>query len=79
MSLDFSKALLVLGYLILSIKHELNIQMPCGTSFSIIATKMPFLSSLLISLHYESINRVSYTRTNIFIGGRSFMGVFAEV
>jgi hypothetical protein len=79
MSLDFLKALLVLRYLILSIKRELNIWMPYGTSFSIIATKMPFLNSPLISLHHESINGVSYTRTNISTRGRSFMGIFVEV
>ena len=47
------------------IKRELNIQAPCGTSFSIITTKTPFLSSPLISLHHESIKGVFCTRTNI--------------
>ena len=65
MSLNFLKALLVLGCLILLIKHELNIQTPCGMSFSTMTTKTPFSSSLLISLHRESVNGVSYTRTDI--------------
>ena len=39
--------------------------MPCGTSLSIITAKIPFLSSLLISLYYKSINGASCTRTNI--------------
>ena len=41
--------------------------MPCGMSLSIITTKTPFSSSLLISLYYKSINGVSCTRTDIFI------------
>ena len=43
--------------------------MPCGTSFSIITAKIPFLSSLLISLCRDSINGVSCTKTDIFIYG----------
>ena len=43
--------------------------MPYRTSFSIIIVKIPFLSSLLISLHYDSVNGVFYTRTNIFTCG----------
>jgi hypothetical protein len=35
-------------------------------SLSIINAKTPFLSSLLISLHYESVNGASCTRTDIF-------------
>ena len=65
-SLNFLKALLVLGCLILLIKYELNIQTPCRTSFFIITAKMPFLSSPLISLRRKSVNGVSCTRTNIF-------------
>ena len=34
-------------------------------SLSAITTKIPFLSSLLISLYYKSVNGVSYTKTNI--------------
>ena len=64
-SLDFLKALSVLGYLILLMKRELNIQTPCGISLSIITTKTPFLSSLLISLRCKSIKGVSCTRTDI--------------
>ena len=36
-------------------------------SLSAITTKIPFLSSLLISLCYKSINRASCTRTDISI------------
>jgi hypothetical protein len=38
-------------------------------SFSIITAKIPFLSSLLISLYYKFVKGVFYIRTNIFIGG----------
>ena len=69
MSLNFLKALLVLGCLILSTKRELNIQTPYGISLSVITVKTPFLSSLLISLRRKSVNRASYTRTNIFACG----------
>jgi hypothetical protein len=78
-SLDFSKALLVLGCLISSTNHELNIQTPYGMSFSIMAAKTPFLSSPLISLYHESIKGVSYIRTNISIGGSYFSGTSIEV
>ena len=64
-SLDFLKALSVLGYLILSIKRKLNIQTPYRISLSAITTKTLFLSSLLISLYRKSVNGVSCTRTNI--------------
>ena len=67
MSLNFSKALLVLRYLILLIKHKLNIQTPCGISLFAITIKTPFLSSPLISLRRESVNGASCTRTNISI------------
>jgi hypothetical protein len=54
--------------LILLTKHELNIQTPYRTSFTITVAKTPFSSSLLISLRRESINRASYIRTNISVG-----------
>ena len=66
MSLNFSKALSVLGCLISSTKRELNIQTPYRTSLSAMTTKTPFLSSPLISLCCESVNGVFCTRTNIF-------------
>ena len=61
------------------IKRELNIRTPCGTSLSIITVKTPFLSSLLISLYYKSVKGVSYTRTDIFIGGGCFIDMSVEV
>ena len=36
-------------------------------SLSAITTKIPFLSSPLISLYYKSVNRASCIRINIFI------------
>ena len=48
-------------------------------SLFIIVIKTPFLSSLLISLYYKSINRASYIKTNIFISKGCFIGMFAEV
>jgi hypothetical protein len=36
-------------------------------SLFIIVIKTPFLSNLLISLYYKSINRAFYIKTNIFI------------
>ena len=78
-SLNFSKALLVLGCLILLIKRELKIRTPCGTSFSVTTAKIPFLSSPLISLRYKSVKGVSYTRTDISIGGDCFIDVPIEV
>jgi hypothetical protein len=79
MSLDFLKALLVLGCLILSIKRELKIRTPCGTSFSVTTAKTPFLSSPLISLRYKSVKGVSCTRTNISIGGDCLTDIPMEV
>jgi hypothetical protein len=79
MSLNFLKALLVLGCLISLIKRKLNIRTPCGTSLSIITAKTPFLSSPLISLYCESVKGVSYTRTNISVGGDCFTDVPTEV
>ena len=79
MSLNFLKALLVLGCLILLIKCELNIQTPCRTSLSVIIAKIPFLSSPLISLRRKSVKGVFYTRTNISAGGDCFIDVPMEV
>jgi hypothetical protein len=79
MSLDFSKALLVLGCLILLTKRELKIWTPCGTSFSVTTIKTPFLSSPLISLYYKSVKGVSYTRTDISIGGGCLIDISVEV
>ena len=78
-SFNFLKALLVPKYLILLIKYKLNIQTPCGISFSIITIKTPFLSSLLISLYYKSVKGVFYTRTNISIGGDYLIDIPIEV
>ena len=78
-SLDFLKALLVLGCLILLIKRKLKIRMPYGTSFSVTTAKTPFLSSLLISLRRKSIKGVSYTRTNISTGGDYLADIPTEV
>ena len=79
MSLNFSKALLVLGCLISLIKRELNIRTPYGVSFSVTTVKIPFLSSPLISLRRESVKGVSYTRTNISIGGGCLIDVSTKV
>jgi hypothetical protein len=48
-------------------------------SLSIITAKMPFLSSLLISLYHESVKVVSCTKTNISTGGDYFIDIPAEV
>ena len=48
-------------------------------SFSVITAKTPFLSSPLISLRYKSIKGVSYTKTNISIGGGCFTDISIEV
>jgi hypothetical protein len=79
MSLNFLKALSVLGCLILLIKHKLNIQMPYRTSLSVITAKTPFLSSLLISLCCESVNRASYTRTDISACGDCLVDMPVEL
>jgi hypothetical protein len=78
-SLDFSKALLVLGYLILLTKRELNIRTPYGTSLSVITAKTPFLSSPLISLRRKSVKGVSCTRTDISVGGDCLADIPTEV
>ena len=53
--------------------------MPCGTSLSITTAKMPFLSSLLISLRRESVNGVSCTRTDISACGDCLADISAEL
>ena len=47
--------------------------------FFVITIKIPFLSSLLISLYYKSIKRVSYIKTNISAGGDYFIDIPIEV
>ena len=79
MSLDFLKALSVLGYLILLIKHKLNIWTPYRTSLSIMTTKTPFSSSPLISLRRESVNVASCTRTDISACGDCLADMPAEL
>ena len=69
----------MLGCLILLTKRELKIRTPCGTSFSVITAKTPFLSSPLISLRYKSIKGAFYTRTDISAGGDYFTDIPAEV
>ena len=69
----------VLKYLIILIKYKLNIQTPYKISLFIITIKMPFLSSLLISLYYKSIKGVSYTKTDISAGGNYFVDIPIEV
>jgi hypothetical protein len=59
--------------------EQLNIRTPYGTSLSVITTKTPFLSSSLISLCYKSIKGVSYTRTNMSIGGGCLIDMPTEV
>ena len=61
------------------IKCELKIRTPYGMSLSVITIKTPFLSSPLISLRHKSVKGVSYTRTNISIGGGYFTDISAEV
>jgi hypothetical protein len=78
-SLDFLKALLVLGCLISSMKRELNMQIPCRISLSVITAKMPFSSSLLISLCRESVKGVSCTRTDISAGGDCLVDIPVEL
>ena len=48
-------------------------------SFFIITVKTPFLSSPLIFLCCKSVNGISYTRTDISVGGDCFVGIFAKV
>ena len=53
--------------------------MPYRMSFFIITTKIPFLSSLLISLRCKSIKGVSCIKTDIFIGGDYLTNIPIEV
>ena len=48
-------------------------------SLSITIIKTPFLSSLLISLYYKSVKGISYTRTDISIGGDCLTDIPAKV
>jgi hypothetical protein len=48
-------------------------------SFSVITAKMPFLSSLLISLRHESVKGVSCTKTDISIGRGCLADISVEV
>jgi hypothetical protein len=48
-------------------------------SLFIIVIKMPFLSSLLISLYYKFINRAFYIKTNIFTNRGCFISIFIKV
>jgi hypothetical protein len=48
-------------------------------SLFIIIVKMPFLSSLLISLYYKSINKAFYIKTNIFISRGCLISIFIKV
>ena len=48
-------------------------------SLSAITTKTPFLSSLLISLCRESVNRASCTRTNISACGDCLADIPVEL
>jgi len=48
-------------------------------SLSVITAKTPFLSSPLISLRRKSVKGVSYTRTNIFVGGDYLADIPVEV
>ena len=53
--------------------------MPYKIFISIITAKMPFLSSLLISLYYKSIKEVFCTKTDIFVGKGYFIDIFIKV
>ena len=48
-------------------------------SLSTITIKTLFLSSLLISLCYKSVKGVSYTRTNISVGGGCLIDIPIKV
>ena len=78
-SLNFLKALLVLGCLILLTKHKLNIWTPCGISLSAMIIKTLFLSSLLISLRRKSVNGASCTRTDISACGDCLVDIPVEL
>jgi hypothetical protein len=53
--------------------------MPYRTLLFITIIKMPFLSSLLISLYYKFIKGVSYTKINISIDRSCFISIFIKV
>ena len=48
-------------------------------SLSVITTKMPFLSSPLISLYYKFVKGVFYIKTNIFVGGDCLVDIPIKV
>ena len=48
-------------------------------SFSVMTTKTPFSSSLLIFLRHESVKGVSYTKIDIFADGDCLVDIPAEV
>ena len=48
-------------------------------SLSVITVKTPFLSSPLISLRRKSVKGVSYTRTNISVGGDYFIDISTDI
>ena len=48
-------------------------------SLSVTTIKIPFLSSLLISLRCKFVKGVSYTKTDISTGGSYFIDIPAEV
>ena len=48
-------------------------------SLSVITIKIPFLSSLLISLYYKSVKGVFYIKTNISTGGDCLVDIPTEV
>ena len=48
-------------------------------SLSVIIIKTFFSNSLLIFLRYKSVNKAFYIRTNISVGGNSFIGASAKV
>ena len=60
-------------------KRELNIRTPYGTSLSVITTKTPFLSNLLISLRHKSVNGASCTKTDISVCGDCLADIPAEL
>ena len=48
-------------------------------SLSVIIIKIPFLSSPLISLYYESVKGISCTKTDIFVSRDCFIDIPAKV
>ena len=49
--------------------------MPYRISLFVITAKIPFLNSLLISLHYKSVKRFSYIKTNISVYRGCFINI----